>query len=98
MCSSDLIKEIERQEDGRKAPGAGSLYAALRRMTEEGLLTESEEAESDAGPRRRCYDLTELGREVARLEMRRLAELLRTAASRDLIAARELPLGPEKGR
>lgn len=92
-----IIKEIERQEDGRKAPGAGSLYAALRRMSEEGLLAESEEAASEAGPPRRCYDLTTLGREVARLEMRRLAELLRTAAAYDLIAAGEIAGRGRKG-
>ena len=81
-----IIKEIERQSGGRQVPGAGSLYAALRRMTEEGLLGEREaggEAGSDA--RRQYYSLTDLGREVARLEMLRLAELVATAAERDLV-------------
>ena len=81
-----IIKEIERQSEGRQVPGAGSLYAALRRLTEDALLAESEEAAGEGGDaRRQYYALTELGREVARLEMLRLAELISTAAARDLV-------------
>src|SRR5262245_40326430 len=80
-----IIKEIERQSEGRQVPGAGSLYAALRRLTEDALLEESEEAEEGGDTRRQYYALTPLGREVARLEMLRLADLISTAAERDLV-------------
>src|SRR5262245_2649237 len=80
-----IIKEIERQSDGRQVPGAGSLYAALRRMTDDGMLEESEETEEGVDTRRQYYSLTPLGREVARLEMLRLADLLTSAAERDLV-------------
>jgi DNA-binding PadR family transcriptional regulator len=80
-----IIKEIERQSEGRQVPGAGSLYAALRRMTEEGMLEESEGGDEGDDARRQYYSLTPLGREVARLEMLRLADLLTTAAERDLV-------------
>jgi DNA-binding PadR family transcriptional regulator len=81
-----ITKEIERQSGGRQVPGAGSLYAALRRMVEEGLLEETEaSADGEPNARRQYYSSTELGREVVRLEMLRLAGLVATAAERDLV-------------
>jgi DNA-binding PadR family transcriptional regulator len=94
-----IIKEIERQSGGRRAPGAGSLYAALRRMTDDGLLVEGEEADAaGAGPKRQYYGLTELGTQVARLEMRRLAELLRSASERNLIPGLRIAFPDEERR
>src|SRR5512134_215157 len=81
-----IIKEIERQSGGRQVPGAGSLYAALRRMTDDGLLEETEQADEQGGDaRRQYYSITALGREVARLEMLRLADLISTAVERNLV-------------
>lgn len=78
-----LIKEIERQSEGRLAPGAGSLYAALQRMVEGGLLREAEAPEDpDVDRRRRYYALTELGHDVLAAELRRLDRLLSVAAAR----------------
>jgi hypothetical protein len=55
-------------------------------MTDEGLLEEREASDESGGDaRRQYYSLTELGREVGRLEMLRLAELVSTAAERDLV-------------
>ena len=82
-----ILKELEGRGGGVRVPGAGSLYAALQRMVDEGVLVETESEEEAEGPRRRCYALTELGREVARLEMERLAELVALAAERRLIPA-----------
>ena len=81
-----IIKELERQTGGRLVPGAGSLYAALQRMLDEGLIEESEGgADATADARRRYYALTPFGREVARQEMLRLAELLRLASEKQLV-------------
>ena len=33
-----IMKEVERQTDGRLTPGAGSLYAALQRLQDDGLI------------------------------------------------------------
>ena len=94
-----IIKEIERQSGGRQIPGAGSLYAALRRMTDDGLLEESEGAGGEEGDSRRQYfALTELGREVVRLEMHRLAELIATASKRDLVPDLRVSFSGGKGR
>lgn len=81
-----ILKELE-QRGGVRVPGAGSLYAALQRMHDEGLLEETDALDPDPeGPRRRCYVLTELARDVARLEMERLAEMVSLAAERRLVA------------
>lgn len=90
-----ILKEMEERAPGGRVPGAGSLYAALQRMTDEGLLQE-EEGEGEAeGPPRRCYGLTALGREVGRLEMQRMAELVALAAERRLVSP--LPASPSSG-
>jgi len=78
-----LIKELERQSGGRRAPGAGSLYAALQRMVDEGLLEEREPTGGDER-RSRAYALSALGRRVARLEVGRMMDLVELAAEHDL--------------
>lgn len=80
-----IIKELERQSGGRRAPGAGSLYAALQRMVEQGLLEETPGPTRSDDPRRRYYRLTGLGREVARAEMLRMADLVVLAAEKRLV-------------
>ena len=83
-----IIKEIEDQSAGRMVPGAGSLYAALQRMVDDGLLREAESpSEPDVYRRRRYYGLTELGREALDAELRRLDRLLSLAAERRPAAA-----------
>ena len=91
-----ILKELEERGTSARVPGAGSLYAALQRMLDEGLLREGEGSEEAAGgPRRRCYELTPLGRDVVRLEMERLADLVALAAERRL--APETFLRPQEG-
>lgn len=86
-----LIKEIERQSEGRMVPGAGSLYAALQRMLDDELLRETEAPdEPDVDRRRRYYALTSLGGEVLAEEVRRLEAVVAVAADRRVVA----PLRP----
>ena len=84
-----ILKAMEGRSRGRVGPSTGSLYLALQRMAEEGLIEEApspgEEGEEDS--RRRYYRLTPLGREVARAETERLRELLGAAARAGLAAA-----------
>jgi len=84
-----ILKAMEERSRGRVSPSTGSLYLALQRMAEEGLIEEAPspggEAEEDS--RRRYYRLTALGREVARAETDRLRELLGAAARAGLAAA-----------
>lgn len=41
LHSYALLREIEVRSEGRLRPGTGSLYAALQRLMEEGLIAES---------------------------------------------------------
>lgn len=85
-----IIKEVERQTAGTVAPGTGTLYAALRRMQEEGLLADSDrEPGPEEDQRRKYYRITERGREVARAETLRLARLVAVAREKALLAAGE---------
>ena len=78
-----LIKEIEQVTGGEMRPNTGSMYLALHRLMQDGLITEAPAKGDDA--RRRYYKLTEVGRAAARNEARRLAQLLRVAAANRLI-------------
>ncbi|MDZ4169716.1 MAG: PadR family transcriptional regulator [Coriobacteriia bacterium] len=60
----DLRREISDITNGEIEVDAGGLYRVLRRLEEEGFVT-SEWCESEAGPQRREYRLTEEGRELA---------------------------------
>ena len=78
-----IIKEIEQITEGEMRPNTGSMYLALHRLVEDGLIAESTLRGEDA--RRRYYELTNLGRDAARAEARRIAQLVRMAAAKRLI-------------
>jgi DNA-binding PadR family transcriptional regulator len=90
-----ILKEIERESEGRIRPGTGTLYAALQRMVDEELLKESGGAEPGEDARRRYYGITSLGREVARAEVRRLARLVELAGEKRLVTRLRLA-GPPR--
>jgi DNA-binding PadR family transcriptional regulator len=89
-----IIKEVERRTDGAVRPGTGTLYTALQRMTDDGLIQESE-SRPDIGDdrRRRYYSLTPVGRQTAQLEAERMAHLVGLAIDSDL-----LPQAPGNGQ
>jgi len=74
-----ILQDAEAR--GAKAPDVGTLYRALRRMEDEGLIgTAGLRQPGDAGDERRhYYHLTALGRRVARAEARRLEALAEAA-------------------
>ena len=86
-----IIQETESRTDGRVRLELGTLYRALRRMEEQGLIarTPAPEGEEDADERRRYYALTALGRAVAAAETRRMEGLVAVARRRDLAGEAE---------
>ena len=58
MHGYELITELEARSSGRWRPSPGSIYPALRRMEEQGLLTAEELDE------RKVFSLTARGREA----------------------------------
>ena len=79
-----IIKAVEEQSGGRIRPGAGSLYAALDRMSRSGLIADRLEPPADGSTQRR-FSITALGRVAARAEVERLAALVELARRRKLI-------------
>ncbi len=81
-----VMREIEERTEGRLSPHPGTLYRALGRLVDTGILEELQERpDPDSHERRRYYRLTELGREVAAAEALRLEEQLGTARARKLL-------------
>lgn len=63
-----IAKEIERRSSGYFRLTASTVYSALRRLEEGGLVSSS--WLDAASPRRRYYYLTEKGREVLHLKLK----------------------------
>ena len=79
-----ILTDIQARSDTEIQLGAGTLYAAIKRMTASGMLEESEAPSDDAEPdiRRKYYRITRHGRDIARAEARRLRSLTALAADR----------------
>ena len=76
-----------RQEAAERSGGevlleAGTLYRALRRLLEAGMVAEERAAATDVDERRRTYRLTDLGRRALTAETERMAALVETARRR----------------
>jgi DNA-binding PadR family transcriptional regulator len=76
-----IRKAVEQQTDGAVRLGPGTLYAAIRRLEDQGLLEESPwrpDADLD-DRRRRYYRLTNDGRAALQAETERLQATVRFA-------------------
>jgi DNA-binding PadR family transcriptional regulator len=84
-----IILDIVERTDGAMRLGTGTLYTAISRLLEQGLIEESDErpAADEDDERRRYYRLTLFGRDVANAEARRLAALVKMARSRGITGA-----------
>jgi DNA-binding PadR family transcriptional regulator len=76
-----IIQDVAARTGGELKLSAGTLYRSIQRMLEQGLLVEPRDRprpEND-DERRRYYRITALGRDVARVETRRLTQLVKLA-------------------
>lgn len=82
-----ILRDIEERASGRIGLHPGTLYRAINRLMESGLLVELDERPAPEldDQRRRYYRLTELGRQVAVAEARRLEGQLFVARARRLL-------------
>ena len=86
----DLVREIQQRLGGERVLPA-NFYRTLRGMLAEGLIVESEQPDADRSKqdeRRRYFTLTTLGREVAKLEARRLETLVVESRAKNLLRAK----------
>ncbi len=80
-----IIQDVESRTEGELRLSAGTLYRAIARLVEQGLIAETTGRRPPGeDPRRRYYRLTPFGIAVARAEMLRLSQLVRLARARGL--------------
>jgi DNA-binding PadR family transcriptional regulator len=82
-----IMQDVSARTDGKVRLSAGTLYSAVRRMLEQGLIEELRDRpdSSSNDERRRYYRLTRLGRRVAIAEARRVNDMLTQARATGLI-------------
>ncbi len=85
-----IIQDIRERTSGAITLGTGALYAAIKRLVENGLVEDvgDRPSEGSGGPPRRYYKVSELGRKVGRLEAQRLKQVARVAGRRFGTAAK----------
>ena len=80
-----ILKDVKALSDGRIDLSTSTLYSALSRLLEKGLIRRvADEAEQNTGPGlpRKAYVLTEIGRQVLGAETNRLQALVTAARLR----------------
>lgn len=81
-----IAEHIDTFTGGRMALGPGTLYGAMKRLLDLGLVTEAERGGEHADdPRRRYYAITRVGRRALELETRDLEKVLRVAKSKKVL-------------
>jgi len=68
-----IVQNVERLTDGEIRLAPGTMYGSLSKMEKDGLIRFEREEE-----KRKLYVMTELGREVLELELKRIKRLYRT--------------------
>ena len=81
-----IMQDVAERTHGELTLSPGTLYRSIQRMLEQGLISELRERPAPEldDQRRRYYRLTSFGRQVAKAEARRLAQMLKLARARGL--------------
>lgn len=77
-------KELEQRTGGRVTPTTGTLYQALARLHEAGLIRAATPPSAEVDARRKYFELTPAGRQAVAAEVKRLDDLLTMARQRSL--------------
>ena len=80
-----IIQDIAARTEGEVRLTASTLYAAIKRLLEAGLLHEVEAPGETGGGPRRCYRITKAGRQLAQREAERLARTVAMARDKRLL-------------
>lgn len=88
MHGYGIMQTLADRTNGRERVLPGTLYAALARMVDDGMVEELDppEADQSGGPQRRYYRRSAYGRAVARAESERLRVLLGIAVEQDMLS------------
>lgn len=79
-----VMREVESMTDGEVTMGPGTLYGAIKKMLNAGLVEETDQRPDPEldDERRRYYRMTGLGARVLEAETARLERLVRTAQAK----------------
>jgi DNA-binding PadR family transcriptional regulator len=80
-----IIQDILARTDGEVRLTASTLYAAIKRLLDAGLLHEIDAPGDTGGAPRRCYRITKAGRQLAQREAERLARAVAMARDKRLL-------------
>lgn len=69
-----IAQQVKQMTGGDLTIGAGTMYGTLSKMEKDGLISFVREEE-----KRKLYQMTELGREVLELEIRRIERLYKNS-------------------
>ena len=85
-----IMQTVSEKSMGAVRLGAGTLYGAMSRLLQDGLIEESEERPDPKmdDARRRYYRLTNFGARVLAAETKRMSDLVR--AARSTVAVRKI--------
>ena len=88
-----ILQVVEARVRGVLPLRTGTLYRALARLLDDGLIKEVPDGGQPSADdeRRRYYRITPHGREVARAEARRLADQVAAARARKLLSGPHRP-------
>ncbi|WP_442598392.1 PadR family transcriptional regulator [Neobacillus sp. D3-1R] len=75
-----IMQKVEEMSTGEVKLGPGTLYGALSKLEKQGLIVKTDEDEE----RRKCYVLTNIGKQVVKLEWERLNTLVEV--SKNIVA------------
>jgi DNA-binding PadR family transcriptional regulator len=74
-----ILKEVKALSGERIRLSTGTLYGALNRLWEQGLIERGEDGDGDGARGKKLYRLTPRGLEVFEAELGRMERLLRAA-------------------
>ncbi|HEY8314365.1 MAG TPA: PadR family transcriptional regulator [Candidatus Baltobacteraceae bacterium] len=84
-----IIKEVDDTTAGAIKLSPATLYRLIKQLLADAWIDEVP-TDADDDPRRRYYRLTSQGRDIAKAEARRLADLVRVARARHLLPSAAL--------
>jgi DNA-binding PadR family transcriptional regulator len=80
-----IIQDVRARTTGEVDLTASTLYAAVKRLLDGELIREVKGRQPGDDPRRRYYQITPAGLELARLEVARLERAVRMARQKRLV-------------
>ena len=72
-----IMQAVDRMTEGKVVLGPGTLYGATTKLVKDGVIIP---VEDENNGRKKCYVLTEIGREVLRREYQRMQNVIENSS------------------